>query len=610
MTEPQLGPLTDDALTGGYRVLQRKQGHRYSIDDVLTAHEACRARPDATHYVDLGCGLGSVLLMVAYKLPGARVVGVEAQDVSFQLAQQNVERNGQVDRITVQRGDLRDLLQPEPRAALLQALGRGEGPQLISGTPPYMPVGTSTPSPDEQRRYARVELRGGVEAYLAAIGALLAPGGRGVVCCDARTPERALRGAAEAGLLPLRRLDAIPREGAEALFSVWTCARQQDVADTVCAEDRFVARDREGQRTPPTTPCAPSSTCPRAPTMPPRDRTPRPSRPSAPRPNGPKGPRSPSPRSAEPQRTPVVRSALANVGGAVTTRGDATHAAALGEAMQAAEHSPPDVATHGMHAYPARMHAAIATHVIERLTKPGARVVDPFCGSGTVLVEAMTLGRRSAGVDLNPLAIRIAEVKTTRVDAVRRERLAVTIEGLGERSEERVRTRTHTQAPLTPEDAKWYEGHTLKELAGLHAEIAALENEDDRRLLEMLFSAIVVKFSIQRAETTERVAERRIRKGLPTEFFVRRGMEWLDRWVELEAQITERAPAEVFAPRLVQGDARKLRDHVGAAPVDLVLSSPPYGGTYDYVHHHVRRYPWLGIDPTQLERNELGRGAT
>ena len=340
--------------------------------------------------------------------------------------------------------------------------------------------------------------------------------------------------------------------------------------------------------------------------MPPRDRSPRPSRPSAPRPNGPKGPRSQSPRTAEPQRTPVVRSALANVGGAVTTRGDATHAAALGEAMQAAEHSPPDVATHGMHAYPARMHAAIATHVIERLTKPGARVVDPFCGSGTVLVEAMTLGRRSAGVDLNPLAIRIAEVKTTRVDAVRRERLAVTIEGLGERSEERVRTRTHTQAPLTPEDAKWYEGHTLKELAGLHAEIAALENEDDRRLLEMLFSAIVVKFSIQRAETTERVAERRIRKGLPTEFFVRRGMEWLDRWAELEVQIAERAPAEVFVPRLVQGDARKLREHVGAAPVDLVLSSPPYGGTYDYVHHHVRRYPWLGIDPTQLERNELG----
>ena len=244
------GPLTDDALTGGYRVFQRKQGHRYSIDDVLTAFEACQARPDATHYVDLGCGLGSVLLMVAYKLPSARAVGVEAQDVSFGLAQQNVERNAQAERITVLQGDLRDLLTPEPRARLLGALGREEGPQLISGTPPYMPVGTSTPSPDEQRKYARVGLRGGVEAYLASIGALLAPGGRGVVCCDARTPERALRGAEDAGLVPLRKLDAIPREGAEALFSVWTVARRQDVPDTVCVEDRFVARDREGQRTP------------------------------------------------------------------------------------------------------------------------------------------------------------------------------------------------------------------------------------------------------------------------------------------------------------------------------------------------------------------------
>ena len=274
--------------------------------------------------------------------------------------------------------------------------------------------------------------------------------------------------------------------------------------------------------------------------------------------------------------------------------------------MRAADSESADRGTHGMHAYPARMHAAVAAHVIARLSQPGDRVVDPFCGSGTVLVEAMCAGRRSAGVDLNPLAIRVAEVKTTRVDAERRERLAALIEALGEQSEERVRTRTPVRAALSVEEARWYEGHTLKELAGLHEEIAGVEDEQDRRVLQMLFSAIVVKFSIQRSETTEREAPRRIRKGLPTEFFVRRGMEWLDRWAELEAQIAEHAPAEVFAPRLVQGDARKLREHVGPAPVDLVLSSPPYGGTYDYFHHHARRYPWLGLDARALERGELG----
>lgn len=243
-------PLTDDALTGTYRVWQRKRGHRYSIDDVLSAHQACIARPDASHYVDLGCGIGSVLLMVSYKLPHARALGIEAQAVSFELAVRNVARNGQRERITVQRGDLRTLRGEPERRAVLATLGQPQGVQLVSGTPPYMPVGTSTPSPDAQRRYARVELRGGVEDYLASMGPLLAPGGRAVVCCDARTPERAQRGAAAAGLTPLRRLDAIPREGAQALFSVWTLGRTLDLPpSTPCETEHFVARDADGQRT-------------------------------------------------------------------------------------------------------------------------------------------------------------------------------------------------------------------------------------------------------------------------------------------------------------------------------------------------------------------------
>jgi len=39
---------------------------------------------------------------------------------------------------------------------------------------------------------------------------------------------------------------------------------------------------------------------------------------------------------------------------------------------------------------------------------------------------------------------------------------------------------------------------------------------------------------------------------------------------------------------------------------DLVITSPPYGGTYDYERHHARRFPWLRLDATALERSELG----
>ena len=57
---------------------------------------------------------------------------------------------------------------------------------------------------------------------------------------------------------------------------------------------------------------------------------------------------------------------------------------------------------------------------------------------------------------------------------------------------------------------------------------------------------------------------------------------------------------------MVESDARKLEGHLGGASADLLFTSPPYGGTYDYVEHHARRYPWLGIRPNAMRRLELG----
>ena len=68
---------------------------------------------------------------------------------------------------------------------------------------------------------------------------------------------------------------------------------------------------------------------------------------------------------------------------------------------------------HGLHSYPAMMAPPIARRLISELTNKGETVLDPFCGSGTVLAEAVLLGRRTIGYDINPLALLIAKVKTT-----------------------------------------------------------------------------------------------------------------------------------------------------------------------------------------------------
>lgn len=237
------GELSDDALTADFRLWQRRRGHRYSLDDVITADEAVRGCPAARRVLDLGTGIGSVLLMVAWRLPEAELVGVEAQGGSCALARRNVVRNGVAHRVRLVHGDLRDdAWQADEASARFD---------LVVGTPPYFPPGTATPSPDAQRAHARHELRGGVEDYLRAAGRLVATGGRVVVCADARRPQRVTETAPRVGLAPLRRLDVVPRAGREgALFSVWTLGSGSEGGPgAVDAPAPFVARDADGRRT-------------------------------------------------------------------------------------------------------------------------------------------------------------------------------------------------------------------------------------------------------------------------------------------------------------------------------------------------------------------------
>lgn len=264
----------------------------------------------------------------------------------------------------------------------------------------------------------------------------------------------------------------------------------------------------------------------------------------------------------------------------------------------------PDRLTHAFHTYPAKMHPGLAGALVRGFSKPGDALLDPFCGSGTVLVEAMVSGRRSRGVDLNPLALRVAEVKTSLHGKQSRQRFLETARRLAARSEERVRARVDARAPLQGEELRWYAPHVLKELAGLLEEIRQLPDED-RRAFEMVFSSILMKVSKQRSDTDGRETERRIRKGLSTELFLRRAHELELRWARLSKACAKLE--EVHRPRMIQGDARELPKLMeGREPIDLIVTSPPYAGTYDYVDHHARRYPWLGLEPAALTKGEIG----
>lgn len=221
--DPELAPRAGEDLcylAGDWRILQRTDGHRWSLDDLATgwfAAETVAGSPPRRH-VDIGCGIGSVLLLVAWRFPTLRSVGVEAQELSFGLARRSIVGNGVAGRCEVRFGDLRDpALLPE-----------GAVFDLVTGTPPYLPPGTARESDRVQRGPCRIEHRGGIEDYCRSAARLLAPGGWFVACAGGTQTPRVLDAASAAGLVVARSRDVVPRDGKPPLLAVHAMRRADE----------------------------------------------------------------------------------------------------------------------------------------------------------------------------------------------------------------------------------------------------------------------------------------------------------------------------------------------------------------------------------------------
>ncbi|MGH7340356.1 MAG: methyltransferase domain-containing protein, partial [Candidatus Rokuibacteriota bacterium] len=116
-------------LAGDWRIFQHVGGHRWSLDDLVTAWMAAEELSGAppVRVADLGCGIGTVLMLLAWRFPAARVEGLEAEAEKVALARRSLHWNGCADRCGVHLGDLRDA------SALAGSF------DLVTGTPPYLP---------------------------------------------------------------------------------------------------------------------------------------------------------------------------------------------------------------------------------------------------------------------------------------------------------------------------------------------------------------------------------------------------------------------------------------------------------------------------------------
>ena len=234
---------TLDAISGHFRLFQLREGHRFSTDDILTAWYGTAWCPTARTALDLGSGIGTVGMIVAWRLPGARLVTVEAQSQSVALARKSARFNGVGERYEIREGDFRE-------AGVLQ---ESELFDLVTGSPPYFPPGSGIESEHPQKLACRFELRGTVADYCAAAAKHLAPGGF-FACVFPYEPAQLTRvesGAREAGLVIVRRRPVVFREGEPPLVGLFGMMRAGDLPEwfrgQTWTEPELIIRTREGK---------------------------------------------------------------------------------------------------------------------------------------------------------------------------------------------------------------------------------------------------------------------------------------------------------------------------------------------------------------------------
>jgi len=241
-TELEAGE-TLDAISGHFRLFQLREGHRFSTDDLLTAWYGTTWSPSAGTALDLGSGIGTVGMIVAWRLQGARLVTVEAQAISVELAKKSARYNGVAARYEIRQGDFR----------LPGVLRNEEVFDLITGSPPYFTPGTGVESEHPQKLACRFELRGSIVDYCLIAARHLASGGW-FACVFPYEPAQLARlesGARAAGLAIVRRRPVVFREGDSPLVGVFGLMRQTDLPDwlhgSTWVEPELVIRARDGK---------------------------------------------------------------------------------------------------------------------------------------------------------------------------------------------------------------------------------------------------------------------------------------------------------------------------------------------------------------------------
>ncbi len=287
---------------------------------------------------------------------------------------------------------------------------------------------------------------------------------------------------------------------------------------------------------------------------------------------------------------------------------------------------------HGLHEYRGKFNPQIVRVIANILgLKQGQWLLDPFCGSGTSLLEACHCGFNAVGFDLNPLAVEIANAKIAAMRIPTRT-LRRDTELLWSRLTERFSSlRLHE--PFTANQIRgllggnwirfcdsadylklWFTESVLAQLASILDEISKLRTADSRLIMKVIVSDIVREVSLQDVEDLRIRRQKSPPDNLPV---VPMFLKSLSKKVPPILRARELVPVTQAKQLALLGDVTNLKkllndNATNLTPqlFDAAITSPPYATALPYIDTQRLSLVLLGLieaaDIRVVERSLIG----
>lgn len=246
-------------------------------------------------------------------------------------------------------------------------------------------------------------------------------------------------------------------------------------------------------------------------------------------------------------------------------------------------------ATHHIHKYPAKLIPHIPNYLINKFTKKEDIILDPFCGSGTTLLESLLCDRNALGVEINPVARLIAKVKTTPININE-------LKTSAQICYKEIKKCKTTDIPEFENRDLWFTKKTQVNLAKIKTSIDNMDvNQDIHDFFLVCFCAIIRKVSnADPRDILPQMAKCSIQLNVLNEF-----LRQLDFNIERMRDLSNSKTTS----RIIGEDAKKINLR---QEVNMVITSPPYLSAMEYFRNMKLEYYWLSNGNVESYR-ELAR---